>query len=866
MKKHSSLFAMALLLCLGLCSCVTVKRARNLILSGDKVSAIELLCKMIIGKKDEAEAISLFIEIYPSTVEEMKPQESVGQIRKDFAAKYSTTEIQAIKKCGESCSSIKNILSHPDIANVIRKGESVVLAYSGLARIKRAVSVLPRTLYDENSGEHEVVKYTDDFAGMYNESKRSLAEFYYNIPEAFYPGKDIQERIWLIDFYKRSDLTYGGLGQAGPKCAELCYLNGQESERLNTVEGNKEAIFWYQNASVWVRNYKDSDSRVQIISYEIAMVLLGQARTKEDFKEAIKYLSYAGNYKDAAEQILEVKYHLAYIYRNERTLASYAEAGRLFEELGNYKNAPYESALYGFYKRLVSLSKGAYYASDSLSSGSYSKFSVSRNLTPNGDGTGRLLIRAATSDFGVYLPSMEKIIYPGALLDGDTIASQSFLPFAYASRLPIDCHLNFDGRTLAKGSLSNPNDGILSTKEVRRMASQCASYLGADCDYEFQKIYSLEDLAISTGMGAARDKVSYALNSYNWNSEKSCTLIKVRQKFYSANVDPPQFPFDFFAVDQKTATASMLKSVAPYYVSSVDYGRQAYFVVCSDLTSEEIVKDFISARPRDSKNKGSSGMRANPDISAKWAKNGTTIRSITVSEKIYSVSDLDGIFNWIKLGTSMSLDVNSMVPIAFALRNLSDNSYAVLSSSKTCLVRLPQEKTPSQQTPAPSGGSSGTGNSSNGGGSTVQTPTETPGSSQTQNSEQTENQNQGQPPYSSQETAALINGTQVPASAYNGDTSLIFVGKKGYYKCSSISVESGSGVKTYYYDIPASEIELCVASWSDSEFGAVMVNGISMLKNKTVYSFRDVSGNTISLDTVDSSGKRIHNLLLVRKR
>jgi len=95
---------------------------------------------------------------------------------------------------------------------------------------------------------------------------------------------------------------------------------------------------------------------------------------------------------------------------------------------------------------------------------------------------------------------------------------------------------------------------------------------------------------------------------------------------------------------------------------------------------------------------------------------------------------------------------------------------------------------------------------------------------------------------------------------------LILVGKKGYYKCSSISVEQGSGVKTYYYDVPADEIEVCVASWSDSEFTTVTVNGISMLKNKTVYSFRDVSGNTISLDTVEPNGKRVHNLIVVRRR
>ena len=851
MKKHISFFAIAILLWFGLSGCVSVKRARNLILSGDKVSAIEVLCKMITSKKDEAEAIELFIEVYPSTVEEMKPQESVAQIRKEFAAKYDSSEIQAIKKCGESSSSLKSVLSHPDISNVIKKSEKIILAYNGLARIKKAVSVLPRTLYDEKTGEHEVVKYSDDFAGMANESTRSLAEFYYNIAEAFFPGRDVQERIWIIEIYKKAESTYSGIGQTAARRAELCYLNGQEYERLNTVEGNKEAINWYRNALVWSRNYKDCNDRVQILSYEIAMVLLGQARTKEDYKEVILYLTYAGNYKDAAEQILQIKYHLAYIYRNERTMASYEEAGRLFSELGNYKNSPYETNLYLFYKKLIGLSKNYSYGNIYLSNANYAPFAVARNVAPRGDGTANLSLTASTSDFGVYIPSMEKTIYPGAIVEGESVASQAFNSIPYASRLPINCHLNYDGRNLASVALEYPNDGNLSTKEIKRMAKTYASSLDADCDYEFQRIYSLEDLALSTGMGAARDKVSYAMSSYNWNPEKTYTLIKIRQKFYSANVDSPAMPIDFFAVDQKTASPSILKSVTPYYISSVDYGRMAYFVVCSDLPSEEIVKDFISCRPRDRKNKGSTGMRANPDISSKWAQNGTTVRSITVSEKVYSISDLDGIFSWIKLGTSLSLDIDNMVPISFALKNLADNSYARLSQTKSLVVTLPKRETAAA---APSN----TGSNTNGGSSNAGQQEQTSALATTTPAPTT--------PASTQETASTINGTKVPANAYNGDTSLILVGKKGYYKCSSISVEQGSGVKTYYYDVPADEIEVCVASWSDKEFNTVTVNGISMLKNRTVYSFRDVHGNTISLDTVDSTGKRVHNLLVVRKR
>lgn len=116
------------------------------------------------------------------------------------------------------------------------------------------------------------------------------------------------------------------------------------------------------------------------------------------------------------------------------------------------------------------------------------------------------------------------------------------------------------------------------------------------------------------------------------------------------------------------------------------------------------------------------------------------------------------------------------------------------------------------------------------------------------------------------EKSTTVNGVDVPQSAYSGNTSLIFVGKKGYYKCTSVTTEQGSGVKTWTYEIPQSEIQVCVASWSSDEYQSVSVNGISMVKNQTVYSFRDVTGNTISLDFVDAKGNRIHSLLIVRSK
>ena len=354
-------------------------------------------------------------------------------------------------------------------------------------------------------------------------------------------------------------------------------------------------------------------------------------------------------------------------------------------------------------------------------------------------------------------------------------------------------------------------------------------------------------MALTTGIGAGRQKVSYSIDFSNWNPKKSYTLVKVTQKFFSAAIPSPTLPVDFFAVDRNVVTQAALRSVSPYYVSSVDYGRKAYFVICSDLPSQEIISDFTACRPRDSRNSGASGMRVNPAYSEKWAKSATYVSAITVSEKIYSINDLSGMYNWIKIGTSMAVDADEIVPISFTLKNLANNSYAVLSQAKTVGVRIarPQEVNQTQTEPS------------------TEAPVQT-----TPSDTQTVPQYDGdyKPSQQPADTETVINGVKVPASAYNGDTSLIFVGKRGYYKCSQVTVEQGSGVKTWRYDIPQDEIQVCVASWNESEYKTVTVNGIQMTMNKTVYSFRDVCGNTISLDFVTPDGKRIHNLLVVLKQ
>lgn len=854
--------------------CTSISYIEGLIKKGDKVTAIERLCARLSDNKNDEEAITLFIQIYPSTVEEILPKKDVSQVRRNFADKYNASEINAIKKCLSQISKRSSILYHQDISNVINESVSIINAYDKLIRIQNAVRKIPNTIGNASTGEYQVKKYNDNYQQLKDNAYFGLGEFYFNIAEAMYPGNDIDERKVIISIYKKS--------------SSYSFDTSRIADKL------------------------------QGLNYEIAIELINQKfkddqfLTKKDYQEIIGYLEDAGNYKDAKQKIITVKYYLALLYRSENNRKSYEEAGKLFEELGDFGDSYYEAKLYGFYKQIELLGGSSKSGNISLKPGSYNSFKIKKSEINYSNGKSVVDVQNSTSCIDIYSNDYRTVIYPGSIINGETIASQDFTKFKYGSRNSLKYSFSSNGREIYEGLLVNPFDGSACEKEIQNSLTKNANSINPEFTYEFYELNSPEDLKAVTAIGAGRNKVAYANETSRWYPEKSYTLVKVTQKYYSTSVKDMDLPINLFAVDRNVLTLNSVAKLCPYYVSSVDYGRKAYFVITSDLTNEEIINDVKSARPRDSKNTGASGLRVNSEIERKWANNNTLISAITVCDKYYSINDIAGMYSWIKTGTDMAVEVTEIVPISFTLRSVYDNSYAILSQSvevpfvaqvKPVKVEEPKQTSQSSSnsiseedekdrsaaqnqksddnkssgnnnhngknnhgnhnennhTASQPAGNSGNVNNNNNSGKNNSGKNNSGKNKEDKNNdsknEDKDNKNQNQ-------TSEQSITPETPAAP----TSLVFVGKKGTYSCTNITVESGSGVKTLYYDIPANDIENCTASWNTSEYKSVTINGIQMTMKSTVYSFRDVCGNTISLDTVDAKGNRVHNLLLVRKK
>ena len=55
---------------------------------------------------------------------------------------------------------------------------------------------MPKTIGDESTGIYEVKKYKENFSELKATARTELGQFYFNIAEAFYPGENIDDRMW----------------------------------------------------------------------------------------------------------------------------------------------------------------------------------------------------------------------------------------------------------------------------------------------------------------------------------------------------------------------------------------------------------------------------------------------------------------------------------------------------------------------------------------------------------------------------------------------------------------------------------------------------------------------------------------------
>ena len=807
----------------------TSSRVQNLIASGDDVSAVELLAPELIRNHDNKQLVPLFDEIYPKAVETRLPTKTINQIKNENLSPYGSTTLAALKACINEIGSERPLTDHSAISAVIYQGGREIRRLDDLSRIQNAVAYMPAAVGGPKTGYTMLVeKYVEKFPVELAQAKKDMGQFYYELAEAGFPGTTVSRKKELVNYYK--------------KAAEYDFA------------------------------YVNNKSRLQQLSYEIAMILRKDAATKTQLTETLNYFNLAENYKDTATQIIAVKYELAELYRADEAYSAYEKAGQLYSECGTYKNAANEARLFDFYKSIKGLTKNYSYGNIALTSGRFTEKKLTENISDIDVYQSRLSASLKTSEIEVYTNASENIVYPGAVIAGTSIPQQKFSLITSGARKPLGFNIIAGNHLLSRGVIRNSALASDSVNMVHAAAKSQYRYMTPECQYDFKTVYSPEELRMVVGVGADGAKLAVLDNKY-WRTNRSYTVVSVTQKFYTAELEEPKLAIDMFDGSQKIPSAVEIGNVSPYYISSVDYGRKAYFVICSELPSEQIIEDVKKYRPGDYS-------KPNSTVTRRWDLNSTIITGIENSEKVYQILSFEDMFYWIQYGNYGNFGVEELPPISCRMKALVDGSYAVLSASTVQLIpnpdpraalekaeqerlekeRLERERLERERLERAQAANRPSSGSSSNAGDYGDLPVNITGinrgqtgSSGSTGTNTSTNTGAG--------TSTGSSGTATSPMYSNQYTSLVFVGKLGYYQCDRVT----SGDEWIYY-IAEGDITNCVASWDSSQYRTVYVNGINMTMNSTVYSFRDVIGNNISLDIIDVNGERKHHLLKILKK
>lgn len=278
------------------------------------------------------------------------------------------------------------------------------------------------------------------------------------------------------------------------------------------------------------------------------------------------------------------------------------------------------------------------------------------------------------------------VIYPGSILEGNSVAEGSYRQIVL-ERDPLTISTDFPNivgevvRTVEKPSLSS----LTQTMKEMMYDSGVDGATPAACSFEIKEIVSEEQLSMAVGASVEYNKLKLRDNfDFSKTSTTSKYLVKFQQVYYTVNVDAPSSPSKFF---DSSVSASDLRqaigggSTVPVYVSSIKYGRAAYFCVESNEKSDSVANVLESSFKL-----GKSSIALKDSLTAyskmkNYSISGTVIGGSS-EDAVGAVKGYEKMIEFITKGGNFSKE-SPAKPVAFTLRRLSNNEvFGVVNSTE----------------------------------------------------------------------------------------------------------------------------------------------------------------------------------------
>jgi thiol-activated cytolysin len=255
------------------------------------------------------------------------------------------------------------------------------------------------------------------------------------------------------------------------------------------------------------------------------------------------------------------------------------------------------------------------------------------------------------------------VIYPGALLKGETIPTGTYEGIS-ANRAPITISASLQNIANVKVDIEDPNKLSNVRQGITDLLNQEVNgATPAEINLDIKEVYSEQHLEAAIGVNyrGVGKKVSADL-SFGSSTYKNTFVLKFIQRYYTLDVDTPgASPSDLFT---DLPNINLLGSTNPVYVSSVQYGRMVLYTVESNSSITDIKAAFDASV-------GSS----DGTIDTKYQNiiNSSNIKALIIggsgSGAVKAINGPAEVYNFIAEGGNYSKD-SPGAPLAYKLRYL----------------------------------------------------------------------------------------------------------------------------------------------------------------------------------------------------
>lgn len=297
---------------------------------------------------------------------------------------------------------------------------------------------------------------------------------------------------------------------------------------------------------------------------------------------------------------------------------------------------------------------------------------------------------AADYDEQLTLNPTSDILWPGALIDGNTIDTGDYVPIV-AARKPLTISVSLVNIAGDKSkTVDNPKLSTMREAIAQILDQEVTGATPARVTFEISDVYSENQLNIALGV-TYKSGLASVKNQFDFSRTDilSRTVVKFLQVYYTIDVDIPEKPSDLFAssVSWDNLSKQINGDISPMYVSSIAYGRMALFTMESTYSSTQ-VHDALQASMK------AINTSVDLDVTNKNILQQSSIKATIIGgsgqSAVQVVNGFEGLKEYMTTGGNYNKDT-AAAPLAYKLRYLCDNGICRIVMAQNYTVKSCQE-------------------------------------------------------------------------------------------------------------------------------------------------------------------------------